>query len=77
MTDRLEKAGYVRRKRDPTDRRLIYIKPLLDKAMIKMGRRQDQMKETVFEGLENAPKAFIALFNGENFGKTLLKIGHD
>ena len=32
-------------------------------------------KETIFEGLENAPKAFIALFNGENFGKTLVKIG--
>ncbi|MRN61749.1 MAG: MarR family transcriptional regulator [Nitrosopumilales archaeon] len=48
MTDRLEKAGYVRRKRDPTDRRLIYIKPLLDKAMIKMGRRQDQMEGNSF-----------------------------
>lgn len=34
-------------------------------------------KESVFEGLENAPKAFIALFNGENFGKTLVKIGPD
>jgi len=34
-------------------------------------------KETIFEGLENAPKAFIALFNGENFGKILVKIGPD
>ncbi len=34
-------------------------------------------KETIFEGLENAPKAFIALFNGENLGKTLVKIGAD
>ena len=34
-------------------------------------------KETIFEGLENAPKAFIALFNGENFGKTLVKVGPD
>jgi NADPH-dependent curcumin reductase CurA len=34
-------------------------------------------KETIFEGLENAPKAFIALFNGENFGKTVVKIGPD
>ena len=32
-------------------------------------------KETIFEGLENAPKAFIALFNGENFGKTLVRLG--
>jgi NADPH-dependent curcumin reductase CurA len=34
-------------------------------------------KETIFEGLENSPKAFIALFNGENFGKTLVKVGPD
>jgi NADPH-dependent curcumin reductase CurA len=32
-------------------------------------------KETIVEGLENAPKAFIGLFNGENFGKMLVKIG--
>jgi NADPH-dependent curcumin reductase CurA len=32
-------------------------------------------KETVIEGLENAPKAFIALFRGENTGKMLVKIG--
>jgi NADPH-dependent curcumin reductase CurA len=34
-------------------------------------------KETIVEGLENAPKAFIGLFKGENFGKTLIKIGPD
>jgi NADPH-dependent curcumin reductase CurA len=32
-------------------------------------------KETIIEGLENAANAFIGLFNGENFGKTLAKIG--
>ena len=31
-------------------------------------------KETIVEGLENAPKAFIGLFKGENFGKMLIKI---
>jgi NADPH-dependent curcumin reductase CurA len=31
----------------------------------------------VFEGLENAPKAFLALFKGENTGKMLVKIGSD
>ncbi len=31
-------------------------------------------KETITQGLENAPAAFIGLFNGDNFGKTLVKI---
>ena len=34
-------------------------------------------KETVSEGIENAPKAFLGLFKGENFGKMLVKIGPD
>ena len=34
-------------------------------------------KETVVEGIENAPKAFLGLFKGENFGKMLVKIGPD
>jgi len=34
-------------------------------------------KETVVEGIENAPAAFIALFKGENVGKMLVKVGPD
>ena len=29
-------------------------------------------REIVFEGLETSSNAFISLFNGENFGKTLV-----
>lgn len=31
-------------------------------------------KETIFEGLENAPKAFLALFKGQNIGKMLVRL---
>ena len=34
-------------------------------------------KETVLEGVENAPRAFMALFTGDNFGKMLVKVGPD
>lgn len=33
-----------------------------------------QWKETVFEGIERAPDAFIGLFAGENLGKMLVKL---
>jgi len=32
-------------------------------------------KETVVEGIERAPRAFLGLFSGENFGKMLVKLG--
>jgi NADPH-dependent curcumin reductase CurA len=31
-------------------------------------------RETVAQGIENAPKAFIGLLKGENFGKQLVKL---
>jgi NADPH-dependent curcumin reductase CurA len=32
-------------------------------------------RETVTEGLENAPDAFLALFEGDKFGKQLVRVG--
>jgi NADPH-dependent curcumin reductase CurA len=32
-------------------------------------------RETIDEGVENAPKAFMKLFTGENMGKMLVKLG--
>lgn len=42
-----------------------------------VGQGRIKWKETVLEGIENAPKAFIDLFKGKNFGKMLVKVGRD
>lgn len=34
-------------------------------------------RETVYEGIENAPRAFLGLFTGENVGKMLVRLGPD
>jgi NADPH-dependent curcumin reductase CurA len=34
-------------------------------------------KETIVDGIENAPEAFIGLFKGENLGKMIVKVGTD
>ncbi len=44
-------------------------------TLIKAGKMKWQ--ETVENGIENAPKAFIKLFTGGNVGKMLVKIGPD
>jgi len=31
-------------------------------------------RETIIDGIENAPKAFVGLFKGENFGKLVVKL---
>ena len=37
-------------------------------------RGELKYREDVVEGLQNAPRTFIGMLNGENFGKTLIKI---
>jgi NADPH-dependent curcumin reductase CurA len=34
-------------------------------------------RETIYDGIEKAPEAFIGLFKGDNFGKMLVKVGPD
>ena len=45
VVDRLEKAGYVRRKRDQNDRRLVFIKVLTDRALVKLSPIFDPIKQ--------------------------------
>ncbi|WP_417269214.1 NADP-dependent oxidoreductase [Celeribacter sp.] len=36
-----------------------------------------QYREEIIDGLENALEAFIGLLNGENFGKRVIRVGHN
>ena len=42
-----------------------------------IGSGQLKYKETVLDGIENAPQAFINLFTGANQGKMLVRLGPD
>lgn len=46
------------------------VAPLLAQGKIKF-------QESVYEGLDKAPEAFIGLFKGENFGKAVIRVGPD
>ncbi len=46
------------------------VAPLLAQGKIKF-------RESVYEGLEKAPEAFIGLFKGENFGKAVVRVAKD
>ena len=55
---------------DHFDRQPQFVKDMAD--WISEGRIK--WKETILEGIENAPKAFLGLFSGYNFGKMLVKL---
>lgn len=42
-----------------------------------IGAGKIRWEETVVEGIENAPAAFLGLFHGENLGKMLVRLGPD
>lgn len=46
------------------------VAPLLAQGKIKF-------RESVYDGLDKAPEAFLGLFKGENFGKAVVRVGPD
>jgi NADPH-dependent curcumin reductase CurA len=47
---------------------------IIGQLAARIGAGKIQYRESIAEGLENAPKAFIGLLKGENFGKQLVKV---
>jgi NADPH-dependent curcumin reductase CurA len=69
VTKRLRLQGYIIT--DHFDRFGEFIEQAAD--WVRDGRLQ--YRETVVEGIENAPRAFLGLLRGENIGKMLVKVG--
>jgi leukotriene B4 12-hydroxydehydrogenase/15-oxo-prostaglandin 13-reductase len=68
LTNRIKVQGFI-----VSDRMELWPKALADLAgWVAAGKIK--YRETVTEGLENAPRAFIDLLKGENFGKQLVRI---
>jgi NADPH-dependent curcumin reductase CurA len=69
LTNRIKVQGFI-----VSDRMELWPKALADLAgWVATGRIK--YRETVTEGLENAPRAFIGLLKGENLGKQLVRLG--
>jgi NADPH-dependent curcumin reductase CurA len=71
ITKRLSLKGFI--VTDHMEKRMQFYREM--GAWIHEGRLR--WKETIVEGIEQAPSAFIGLFRGENLGKMLVKVGPD
>ena len=68
LTNRIKVQGFI-----VSDRMELWAKALPELiGWVASGKIK--YRETVAQGLENAPKAFIGLLKGENFGKQLVKL---
>lgn len=71
LTRRLRVQGFIIF--DHNDRYDAFAKEVA--PMVRDG--QIQYRETVAEGLQAAPEAFLTLLKGGNFGKQLVRVGAD
>jgi NADPH-dependent curcumin reductase CurA len=68
LTNRIKVQGFI-----VSDRMELWAKALPELiGWVASGKIK--YRETVADGLENAPKAFVGLLKGENFGKQLVKL---
>src|SRR3954471_13959860 len=69
LTNRIKVQGFI-----VSDRMELWAKALPELVgWVAAGKIK--YRESITQGLENAPKAFIGLLKGENFGKQLVKLG--
>jgi NADPH-dependent curcumin reductase len=68
LTKRLSVRGFLGS--DFADQQELFLKDM--SRWVREGRIK--YREDIVEGLENAPRAFLKLFRGENFGKLLVRV---
>jgi NADPH-dependent curcumin reductase CurA len=69
LTNRIKVQGFI-----VSDRMELWAKALPELVgWVAAGKIK--YRESITQGIENAPKAFIGLLKGENFGKQLVKLG--
>jgi DNA-binding MarR family transcriptional regulator len=61
VIDRLEKAGYVHRERDPIDRRRVIVQPVLEKAAQDLGPFFSHLQQRYLPLLENYREEELSL----------------
>src|ERR1700757_2963918 len=73
VVDRLEKAGFVRRERDESDRRKVFIVPVLEK-MMQVGRPYELVKRAMqkqCEAYTDAELKFLIRYGTESYQSML------
>ena len=73
VVDRLEKAGFVRRERDESDRRKVFIVPVLEK-MMQVGRPYELVKRAMAKQCEaytDAELKFLIRYGTESYQSIL------
>ena len=73
VVDRLEKAGFVRRERDESDRRKVFIVPVVER-MMEMGRPYELVKRAMHkqcEAYSDAELKFLIRYGTESYQSML------